>query len=249
MSAGQIQALEQFKELCKEKGYWIPANVDEPASHDDETLLRYLRARKFVPAEAYKQFKDTEDWRSENNLDKLYETIDVNEYDQSRRLYPQWTGRRDKRGIPLYVFEISHLDNKAIAAYQSNTDSKLPANSKVPIKMLRLFALYENLCRFVLPLCSTIPDRPHPETPISQSSNIVDISGVSLMQFWKLKNHMQDASLLATSHYPETLDRIFLTGAPGFFPTVWGWVKRWFDPITVVSFVTSHNQLSALTTF
>jgi hypothetical protein len=22
-------------------------------------------------------------------------------------------------------------------------------------------------------------------------------------------------------------------GAPGFFPTVWGWVKRWFDPITV----------------
>ena len=48
-----------------------------------------------------------------------------------------------------------------------------------------------------------------------------------------LKAHMQDASLLATAHYPETLDRIFLIGAPSFFPTVWGWVKRWFDPITV----------------
>lgn len=163
--------------------------------------------------------------------------IDVDEYDQSRRLYPQWTGRRDKRGIPLYMFEVSHLDNKAIAAYQSNTDSKLqPASSKVPIKMLRLFALYENLTNFVLPLCSTIPNRTHPETPISQSSNIVDISGVSLMQFWKLKNHMQDASVLATAHYPETLDRIFLTGAPGFFNTVWSWIKKWFDPITVVSF-------------
>lgn len=44
---------------------------------------------------------------------------------------------------------------------------------------------------------------------------------------------MQDASVLATAHYPETLDRIFIVGAPGFFPTVWGWVKRWFDPITV----------------
>lgn len=44
---------------------------------------------------------------------------------------------------------------------------------------------------------------------------------------------MQDASLLATAHYPETLDRIFLIGAPSFFPTVWGWIKRWFDPITV----------------
>jgi hypothetical protein len=24
-----------------------------------------------------------------------------------------------------------------------------------------------------------------------------------------------------------------IVGAPSFFPTVWGWVKRWFDPITV----------------
>jgi len=39
--------------------------------------------------------------------------------------------------------------------------------------------------------------------------------------------------VLATAHYPETLDRIFVVGAPSFFPTVWGWVKRWFDPITV----------------
>ena len=44
---------------------------------------------------------------------------------------------------------------------------------------------------------------------------------------------MQDASQLATAHYPETLDRIFIIGAPAFFPTVWGWIKRWFDPITV----------------
>ena len=46
---------------------------------------------------------------------------------------------------------------------------------------------------------------------------------------------MSDASNLATAHYPETLDRIFVVGAPSFFPTVWEWAKRWFDPITVVS--------------
>jgi hypothetical protein len=44
---------------------------------------------------------------------------------------------------------------------------------------------------------------------------------------------MQDASTLATAYYPETLDRIFIIGAPSFFPTVWSWIKRWFDPITV----------------
>jgi len=78
-----------------------------------------------------------------------------------------------------------------------------------------------------------MPDRPYPETPVSQSSNIVDLTGVSMMQMWNLKAHMADASELATAHYPETLDRIFVIGAPSFFPTVWGWVKKWFDPITV----------------
>lgn len=63
-----------------------------------------------------------------------------------------------------------------------------------------------------------------------------------------LKAHMQDASLLATAHYPETLDRIFLIGAPSFFPTVWGWVKRWFDPITVskIFILSAANTKSTL---
>jgi len=81
----------------------------------------------------------------------------------------------------------------------------------VPPKLMRLFALYENLLNFSQPLCSGIPTRPFPETPVSQSNNIVDISGVGLKQFWNLKQHMQDASTLATAHYPETLDRIFVS--------------------------------------
>jgi hypothetical protein len=96
-----------------------------------------------------------------------------------------------------------------------------------------LFALYENLTRFAQPLCTELTDREHAGTPITLSTNIVDVSQVSLRMFWNLKAHMQSASTLATAHYPETLDRIFIIGAPYFFSTVWGWIKRWFDPITV----------------
>jgi len=39
-----------------------------------------------VPQEAFKQFKDTEDWRKEHGIDNLYQTIDINEYEQTRRL-------------------------------------------------------------------------------------------------------------------------------------------------------------------
>ena len=94
-------------------------------------------------------------------------------------------------------------------AYSAAT-SKVKGKGPSPSKMLRLFALYENLTRFVMPLCSAVPGRPNPETPVDQSNNIVDISKVGLKQFWNLRAHMQDASQLATAHYPETLDRIFV---------------------------------------
>ncbi len=49
-------------------------------------LRRFLRARRWIPEDAYTQFKDTEDWRAANDITKLYDTIDVEAYEQSRRL-------------------------------------------------------------------------------------------------------------------------------------------------------------------
>ncbi|KAM0274268.1 hypothetical protein ACHAQH_008027 [Verticillium albo-atrum] len=231
----QEAQLVAFKKLIEERGLYKPG---PPASHDDPLLIRYLRARRWHPADALTQFADTESWRAANDIDLLYKTIDLSAYDASRRLYPQWTGRRDRRGIPLYVFEIKTLDSKAVADYEKQGKdgkaiSEAKSDGRTPQGLLRLFALYENLTRFNMPFCTQLQDREFPGTPITMSTNIVDIHGVSLRQFWNLKNHMQAASQLATAHYPETLDRIFVIGAPGFFTTVWGWIKRWFDPITV----------------
>ncbi|KAM0261516.1 hypothetical protein ACHAQJ_002199 [Trichoderma viride] len=234
LSASQEEALERFKVVLAEKGLW---RAGPPPSHDDQTLLRYLRARRWIVDDALVQFKDTEEWRAANNIDILYRTIELDAYEQSRRLYPQWTGRRDRRGIPLYVFEIRTLDSKTIANYEkqgaNSTFSQAKTDGKTPPGLLRLFALYENLTRFNQPFCTQLMDRENADVPVTMSTNIVDISGVGLKQFWNLKGHMQVASQLATAHYPETLDRIFIIGAPIFFSTVWGWVKRWFDPITV----------------
>ncbi|KAL2106936.1 hypothetical protein VUR80DRAFT_5935 [Thermomyces stellatus] len=231
----QAEKLEEFRKLVETEGLYKPG---PPPSHDDEALLRYLRARRWVPEEALKQFRDTHEWRQANDIDTLYSTIELASYEQSRRMYPQWTGRRDRRGIPLYLFEVKPLDSKAVGEYEragaSHTFSKADSSRMTaPPGLLRLFALYENLTRFVMPFCSQLQDREFPGTPITMTTNIVDISGVGLKQFWNLKAHMQAASQLATAHYPETLDRIFIIGAPVFFSTVWGWIKRWFDPITV----------------
>ncbi|KAG9230823.1 putative SEC14 cytosolic factor [Amylocarpus encephaloides] len=254
LSSEEEEALKNFKVMCAEKGYYSAGLEGGAASHEDATLLRFLRARRFIVPEAYNQFQETEDWRKANEIDKLYQTIDLEHYEETRRLYPQWTGRRDRRGIPVYVFEVKHLNSKTMAAYEKSavkTHTQAKSDGKTSPKLLRLFALYENLIRFTMPLCTQLTDREHPRTPITQSNNIVDISGVGLKQFWNLRSHMQDASTLATAHYPETLDRIFIIGAPAFFPTVWGWIKKWFDPITTskIFIISSHDMKKTLESF
>jgi hypothetical protein len=126
----------------------------------------------------------------------------------------------------VYVYVVKHLDSKNVNKYTKGAaayKAKLPFHSSLgtPAKMLPLFALYENLLRFVIPLCTSLEGRPNPEVPVTNSNNVVDISGVGLKQFWNLKNHMQEASVLATAHYPETLDRIFVSAIVPMAPLPW----------------------------
>jgi hypothetical protein len=42
-----------------------------------------------------------------------------------------------------------------------------------------------------------------------------------------------------------------ILGAPSFFPTVWGWIKRWFDPVTTskIFILSAAEVLPTLTRF
>jgi hypothetical protein len=92
------------------------------------------------------------------------------------------------------------------------------------VHILLRVALYEAMTRFVLPLCTDLP-HPAASTPISSVTTIIDLQDVSLGSMWSLRNHLQQASTLATANYPETLNNIAVVGAPYFFPTIWGWIK------------------------
>ena len=95
-------------------------------------------------------------------------------------------------------------------------------------------ALYELMTRFAFPLCSHLK-HPNPTMPISSAVSIIDLADVSLGLMWSLRNHLQEASRLATDNYPETLGTIAIVNSPPFFPTVWGWVK--VSPLSVTSYI------------
>ncbi|BGP18165.1 hypothetical protein JCM10213_009008 [Rhodosporidiobolus nylandii] len=249
LTGAQEEALKDFKRQLEEKGYFQPAKEGEEASHPDVELLRFLRARKFDVPGAYAQFTSAEDWRKNEKVAELYDNFPLDEFEQARSLYPQFTGRRDNAGLPVYVFKVGALSKEQTDEYVKVDNKRLEQ---------RMVALYEHMVQFVLPFSSAIPHA-HQETPISGCATIVDISNVSLRRFWQLKDHMQRASTLATARYAETLGAIYLVGAPGFFSVVWGWIKKWFDPGTVdkihilpsspaqvTAILTAHMPLSSI---
>ena len=79
---------------------------------------RYLRARKFVPQDAFAQFKDTEKWRKDNNLDALYEKIEIQDYQEARSVVCR---SEDKTLISLLIFASTRngLAAEITAAYPS----------------------------------------------------------------------------------------------------------------------------------
>lgn len=56
---------------------------------------RFLRARKFDVEAAVKQYCEFLEWRERKHVDSDYENFDVEAFEDLRRLYPMWTGRRD----------------------------------------------------------------------------------------------------------------------------------------------------------
>ncbi|KAI0770450.1 CRAL/TRIO domain-containing protein [Fomes fomentarius] len=221
LSPEQQAALDSFKHTLTKAGLYSPAaDPDRPRpSHDDPTLLRFLRARRFDPQKAMKQFADSEAWRAKHRVSALYASFPTDEIETARRFYPRWTGRRDKNGLPLYVYRLASLT----PTLQKELNS-VPSERRYQ----RLIALYDYLTGFVYGFCSALPRRIEP-TPISSCTTIIDLSDVSLQLLWQLRSHLQEASTLATANYPETLSTIAIVNSPSFFPTVWGWVKPWFD--------------------
>lgn len=226
----ETTAFKAFKERCAAEGLlpndYSPEGDDVSSGiHDDATLLRFLRARQLSVEDALQQYRATRAWRDTNRLIELYDSIEVSDYEETRKLYTHWTGRRARNGTPLCLFEIQQLTPSVMAAHEascsSNSRTNLQPKSTESEATLRLFCTYENLIRFVLPLCSSIPSRPEPDSPVTDTTCIVDITGVSLMQFWRLRSHMQTASKLATAHYPETLGKTFVridsVSLPQFF--------------------------------
>lgn len=128
--------------------------------------------------------------------------------------YPHWVGRRDKRGLPICIFDFGKLDSRTMNAYRQASasiygmENKGSSEHAVSPEVLRSFVVYDSLTRFVMPFCSGAAGGPD---VVHKTLQLVDITGIGIRQFWNMRAYVQDLARLLSGNYPEILDRVFVS--------------------------------------
>ncbi|KAJ6585015.1 CRAL-TRIO domain-containing protein [Mycena capillaripes] len=207
----QEAALAKFSEQLRAEGALVEAR------HDDATLLRFLRARKFDVPAAKTMFLAAEKWRKEFGVDELVRTFDFRELTEVDRYYPQYYHNMDKSGRPIYIERIGNLNVKAL--YACTSQERL---------LQHLVVEYESFLTSRLPACSEAAGH-----PVETSLTILDLGGVSLSNFIRVKDYVASATHIGQNYYPECMGAFYIINAPWAFTAVWAAIKPWLDEVTV----------------
>ncbi|KAJ5332548.1 uncharacterized protein N7506_006331 [Penicillium brevicompactum] len=235
--------LKTFTSTCLQKGL-----LDRPDSLelkdscdgllDQPTLLRFLTARKFDNDEAVKHFEAAHKFREQKHIIRLYDLIQIADFESARSMFFHWTGRRGKEGHPICFFDLDCLDKSALARWDTSSTAAYWHYSQIDTAppnphVLQLTSVFiDSLSRFVVPLCSMMPDRVGQSGPITGSIYLADGSNIGLKMAWSVKYFAQHVSWLLSTCYPETIEKIFVCNVPSYFPTVWRYLKPYVDPFT-----------------
>ncbi|KAH8091058.1 CRAL-TRIO domain-containing protein [Cristinia sonorae] len=207
----QERTLEKLREELQTEGYFVAERMG------DATLLRYLRARKFDLEKAKAMILASEQWRKDFGVDDILRTFDFKEAAEVDKYYPQYYHKVDKDGRPIYVERLGLLDVKAL--YAVTTKER---------QLQRLVFEYEKFLSERLPACSKAIGH-----PVETCCSILDLKGISILDFWRVKDYMSEAAEIYQNHYPECMGRMFVINAPWGFASIFNLVKGWLDEVTV----------------
>ena len=120
-------------------------------------------------------------------------------------------------GRPVYIEQLGKLDIP-----------KLYAITTVDRQLKRLVYEYEKNINERMPACSRTVGH-----PVETSCTILDLNGVSISNFYRVKDYVMQMSAIGQDRYPETMGKFYIINAPWAFSAVWSIIKPWLDEVTV----------------
>ncbi|KAF8451101.1 CRAL-TRIO domain-containing protein [Boletus edulis BED1] len=211
LTPGQQHALDTLKRQLVEGGHFVPERMD------DATLLRFLRARKFDVAKTKAMVLSAEQWRKDFDVEDIVKNFVFTEKKEVDKYYPQYYHKMDKDGRPVYIQRLGKIDVNKLNDISS------------PDRQLRRFVLeYEKFLTERLPACAHAVGH-----PVETSCTIMDLAGVSIASFYRVKDYVFQAAGIGQDRYPECMGKFYIINAPWAFSTVWSIIKPWLDEVTV----------------
>jgi len=207
----QLHCLDKLKKELKEEGKFDAQRMT------DETLLRFCRARKFDYPKTKEMLLNFEQWRVEFGVEELIKNFDFKEKAQVNQYYPQYYHKTDKDGRPVYIEQLGKIDVNAL--YKITTSERL---------LQRLVYEYEKSLSSRVKVCAAVSGH-----PVDTFCTILDLNGVGISQFYKVKDFVGSAAGIGQDRYPETMGKFYIINAPWAFTAVWSVIKGWLDPVTV----------------
>lgn len=95
-------------------------------------------------------------------------------------------------------------------------------------QLQRFVVEYEKFLSDRLPACSSAVGH-----PVETSCTILDLNGVSLSNFYRVKDYVSQTAGIGQDRYPECMGKFYIINAPWAFSAVWAIIKPWLDPVTV----------------
>lgn len=211
LTVAQLHALDTLRKQLQDEGHFVPERMHDAA------LLRFLRARKFDVEKAKAMVLSCEQWRKDFGVDDIMQNFDFKEKAEVDKYYPSYYHKMDKDGRPVYVERLGKLDIPKL--YAITTQER---------QLKRLVYEYEKFLNERLPACSQAVGH-----PVETSCTILDLQGVSLSNFYRVKDYVMSAASIGQDRYPECMGKFYIINAPWAFSTVWTFIKPWLDEVTV----------------
>ncbi|XP_058795807.1 SEC14-like protein 2 isoform X2 [Phymastichus coffea] len=185
------------------------------SSHDDQFLLRWLRARKWDLVAAEKMLRDSMEWRKRWDVDKL------NEWEVPKLLIdylPHGLSGFDKDGAPVIIMPFAGLDLYGILHAFSKREV-----IKATIKLL------ENYLDICQEQC-----KKH-GLAASQCTVIFDMENFNLRQYmWRPAGELALTLIqMYESNYPEILKVCYIINAPKVFAFAFSIAKKFLNEYTI----------------
>ncbi|KAL4076667.1 CRAL-TRIO domain-containing protein [Scleroderma yunnanense] len=211
LTATEQRALDTLRKELQHDGHFVPERMD------DTTLLRFLRARKFDVVKAKDMLLAAEKWRKDFGIEDLMKNFDFKEKEQVDKYYPQYYHKMDKDGRPIYIECLGKLDIPAL--YKLTTQER---------QLQRFVVEYEKFLSDRLPACAKAVGH-----PVETSCTILDLAGVSMSDFYRVKDYVFQTAGIGQDRYPECMGKFYIINAPWAFSMVWSIIKPWLDAVTV----------------